>query len=242
MTQTMRRKLKRAGYRSRRRLRKQIVEPVFGQIKQARGFRQFLLRGLEAVQAEWALICTAHNSRSPDRASPARGRVDVLLDTGLEQIVLLLSRRSLGRLAIYLSAKPTERLASRPNAPINLQEIKPTDAPFLQMQRLANLRQPLKNQAHSDTSSDDLPIAPRLRHSVPHRLQVLAYRLRKTLHRIDPRRARIDQPSVQPLRRSTAKQASKPHRQAPHRCELGGRRFQRIDVGDLPGRSSDRGV
>ena len=38
-----------------------IVEPAFGQIKQARGFRQFLLRGLEAVQAEWALICTTHN-------------------------------------------------------------------------------------------------------------------------------------------------------------------------------------
>ena len=54
-------KLKRAGYRSRSRLRKQIVEPVFGQIKQARGFRQFLLRGIEKVSAEWALICTAHN-------------------------------------------------------------------------------------------------------------------------------------------------------------------------------------
>jgi len=54
-------KLKRAGYRSRYRLRKQIVEPVFGQIKQARGFRQFLLRGIEKVKAEWALICTAHN-------------------------------------------------------------------------------------------------------------------------------------------------------------------------------------
>jgi hypothetical protein len=61
MTQIMRQKLKRAGYRSRYQLRKQVVEPVFGQIKQARGFRQFLLRGLEAVQAEWALICTAHN-------------------------------------------------------------------------------------------------------------------------------------------------------------------------------------
>ena len=54
-------KLKRAGYRSRYRLRKQIVEPVFGQIKQARGFRRFLLRGIEKVSAEWALICTAHN-------------------------------------------------------------------------------------------------------------------------------------------------------------------------------------
>ena len=54
-------KLKRAGHRSRYRLRKQTVEPVFGQIKQARGFRQFLLRGIEKVKAEWALICTAHN-------------------------------------------------------------------------------------------------------------------------------------------------------------------------------------
>lgn len=42
-------------------LRKAIVEPVFGQIKQARGFRQFLLRGLEKVRGEWALICMTHN-------------------------------------------------------------------------------------------------------------------------------------------------------------------------------------
>ena len=54
-------RLRRAGHRSRYRLRKQVVEPVFGQIKQARGFRQFLLRGIEKVKAEWAMICTAHN-------------------------------------------------------------------------------------------------------------------------------------------------------------------------------------
>ena len=41
--------------------RKFIVEPVFGQIKQARGFRQFLLRGIEKVRGEWALICMTHN-------------------------------------------------------------------------------------------------------------------------------------------------------------------------------------
>ena len=41
--------------------RKWIVEPVFGQIKQARGFRQFLLRGIEKVRGEWALICMTHN-------------------------------------------------------------------------------------------------------------------------------------------------------------------------------------
>jgi transposase len=56
-------RLRRAGHRSRYRLRKQVVEPVFGQIKQARGFRQFLLRGIEKVKAEWAMICTAHNLR-----------------------------------------------------------------------------------------------------------------------------------------------------------------------------------
>ncbi len=41
--------------------RKAIVEPVFGQIKHARGFRQFLRRGWTAVRHEWALICTVHN-------------------------------------------------------------------------------------------------------------------------------------------------------------------------------------
>lgn len=41
--------------------RKTIVEPVLGQIKQARGFRQFLLRGFAKVQGEWALVCTTHN-------------------------------------------------------------------------------------------------------------------------------------------------------------------------------------
>jgi hypothetical protein len=57
----MAKKLKRAGHRSRYRLRKHTVEPVFGQIKQARGFRQLLLRGLDKARGEWSLICTAHN-------------------------------------------------------------------------------------------------------------------------------------------------------------------------------------
>ena len=41
--------------------RKVIVEPVFGQIKEARGFRRFLLRGLDAIRGEWRLICLTHN-------------------------------------------------------------------------------------------------------------------------------------------------------------------------------------
>lgn len=59
--EAMRKRLRRGGHRSRYRLRKHVVEPVFGQIKQARGFRQFLLRGIDKVRAEWALICTVHN-------------------------------------------------------------------------------------------------------------------------------------------------------------------------------------
>ena len=59
--EAMRAKIKAGGHDSPYRLRKQLPEPVFGQIKQARGFRQFLLRGFEKVSAEWALICTAHN-------------------------------------------------------------------------------------------------------------------------------------------------------------------------------------
>ena len=42
-------------------LRKTIVEPVFGQIKHARGFRQFLRRGVERVGQDWAFICLSHN-------------------------------------------------------------------------------------------------------------------------------------------------------------------------------------
>jgi len=41
--------------------RKVIVEPVFGQIKEARGFRRFLLRGLAAIRGEWCLVCLTHN-------------------------------------------------------------------------------------------------------------------------------------------------------------------------------------
>jgi transposase len=59
--EAMREKIKAGGHDSPYRLRKQLPEPVFGQIKEARGFRQFLLRGLEEVQAEWSIVCTAHN-------------------------------------------------------------------------------------------------------------------------------------------------------------------------------------
>jgi len=41
--------------------RKGMIEPIFGQIKQVRGFRQFLLRGLEKMRGEWRLICLTHN-------------------------------------------------------------------------------------------------------------------------------------------------------------------------------------
>jgi transposase len=57
----MRRKLQTQAGAALYAARKAIVEPVFGQIKQVRGFRRFSLRGLAKVQAEWALVCATHN-------------------------------------------------------------------------------------------------------------------------------------------------------------------------------------
>ncbi len=57
----MRRKLKTKAGKAVYATRKAIVEPVFGQIKQARGFRQFLLRGIDKVRGEWSLVCLTHN-------------------------------------------------------------------------------------------------------------------------------------------------------------------------------------
>jgi transposase len=57
----MKHKLRSAAGKALYAARKQIVEPVFGQIKAARGIRGFLLRGLEKVSAEWQLICLTHN-------------------------------------------------------------------------------------------------------------------------------------------------------------------------------------
>jgi transposase len=58
---TMKRKLQTKAGAKVYAARKSIVEPVFGQIKHARGFRQFLMRGIEKVKAEWALVCATHN-------------------------------------------------------------------------------------------------------------------------------------------------------------------------------------
>ena len=59
--QRMARKLRTKRGRATYKRRKAMVEPVFGLIKQARGFRQFLTRGLEKMKAEWQLICLTHN-------------------------------------------------------------------------------------------------------------------------------------------------------------------------------------
>jgi transposase len=61
LRERMSRKLKTADGQAHYARRKAIVEPVFGQIKQARAFRQFLRRGLDRVAQEWSLICLAHN-------------------------------------------------------------------------------------------------------------------------------------------------------------------------------------
>jgi transposase len=57
----MKRKLQTKKGRETYAKRKSTVEPVFGQIKDVRGFRRFLLRGIEAVRAEWRMMCLTHN-------------------------------------------------------------------------------------------------------------------------------------------------------------------------------------
>lgn len=61
VAERMRRKLRTKAGQAIYKLRKAIVEPVFGRIKETMGFRQFLLRGSEKVQAEWELVCLCHN-------------------------------------------------------------------------------------------------------------------------------------------------------------------------------------
>ena len=61
VTEQMRHKLRTAEGQAVYKLRKAVVEPVFGQIKEGRGFRRFRLRGLAKVQGEWKLICATHN-------------------------------------------------------------------------------------------------------------------------------------------------------------------------------------
>jgi len=57
----MRHKLKTEAGQAVYKMRKAIVEPVFGQIKHVRGFRRFMLRGIEKVTEEWAFVCLTHN-------------------------------------------------------------------------------------------------------------------------------------------------------------------------------------
>jgi transposase len=59
--QRMARKLRTTKGRATYAKRKGIIEPIFGQIKQVLGFRQFSLRGLASMRGEWRLICTVHN-------------------------------------------------------------------------------------------------------------------------------------------------------------------------------------
>ena len=59
--QKMARKLRTKNGRETYSKRKSIVEPVFGQIKGARGFVQFSLRGLDKMRGEWTLVCLTHN-------------------------------------------------------------------------------------------------------------------------------------------------------------------------------------
>ena len=99
--------------------RKAVVEPVNGQIKHARGFRQFSFRGLEAAGAEWALVCMCHNLLKMFRnrpkeapAAPARSAAAPLAREERSEA----SAVRLGVLLLCLS-RPAGILVSSPHTP-----------------------------------------------------------------------------------------------------------------------------
>ena len=63
LAEKMRHRLNTPAGKKRYKLRQQTVEPVFGVMKSAMGFRRFLLRGLDKVSTEWTLVCLAYNLR-----------------------------------------------------------------------------------------------------------------------------------------------------------------------------------
>ena len=94
----MRRKLRTKRGRERYALRMETVEPVFGQIKQGRGFRQFLLRGLTKVNREWLLICVGHNllklfrfGVGQPRRMPADAAAGAVKQPRLAEIILIIA-------------------------------------------------------------------------------------------------------------------------------------------------------
>ena len=72
-TERMRRKLRSEAGQALYKMRKAIVEPVFGQIKAARGLRRFSMRGIENVRAEFLLIALTHNLLKLFRFTPKLG-------------------------------------------------------------------------------------------------------------------------------------------------------------------------
>lgn len=69
----MRYRLRTKAGRALYRLRQQTVEPVFGIIKEAIGFRRFTLRGMAGVDLEWTLVCLAYNLRRLHRLTVVAG-------------------------------------------------------------------------------------------------------------------------------------------------------------------------
>ena len=130
--------------------RKAVVEPVNGQIKQARGFRRFSFRGLEAVEAEWALVCTCHNllklfanrpqqrRRAPKRRAPHALRASSCPNSASSCPNPASRRPSDAR---RRPRRSIDRLGACPRAPSNmrarLHRVPPTRRPRLRYARRA---------------------------------------------------------------------------------------------------------
>jgi hypothetical protein len=128
--ETMREKLHTTAGQAVYKMRKAVVEPVFGQIKERRGLRGFLLRGREKAAAEWQIICLTHNLLKLFQARTAPANHPNNARTRSKSGELAHAGRNCGffAMACTLSCKAWLWCCSESNAAISSLSFIPTDS------------------------------------------------------------------------------------------------------------------
>ena len=179
----MRKKLRLAGHRSRYRLRKQVVEPVFGHMKEGLAMRRMLMRGIKKVRHERAMACTALEQEPPlcwwrDFRLSGGKEFPHTLDLKGQGIRIFVDVVRIYALAHGIEPTNTvERLRSvRPALGMPVEEVAAMAAAFYQIQRLR-----LQNQVSGEFPGATNRINPDRLHKLDRQILKEAFRLARTL-------------------------------------------------------------
>jgi hypothetical protein len=128
--ETMRDKLRTTAGQAVYKMRKAVVEPVFGQIKERRGLRGFLMRGREKAAAEWQIICLTHNLLKLFQARTAPANHPKNKESRSKSGELAYARRNCGffAMACTLLCKAWRWCCSESNAANSSLSFIPTDS------------------------------------------------------------------------------------------------------------------